>query len=120
MTTRFAIAFAAFSLPLAAADLTGHWKFEGDVGGSPIPLDCNLKQDGAKLEGTCKSATADVKLAGEVNNPKVRFSYAVEYQGATYTLYYTGTIESDSAMKGDIEVSGSAGTFTAKKDAASR
>jgi hypothetical protein len=115
MLLRPVILFAAFFFPLAAADLTGHWTFEGDVNGSPIQLDCHLKQDGTKLEGTCKSAAAEVRLAGEVNDPKVRFSYAVEYQGSTYTLYYSGTLASDSAMKGEIEVSGTAGTFSAKK-----
>ena len=115
MILRSAIAFALFTFPLAAADLTGHWIFEGDVSGNPIHLDCDLKQDGIKLQAACKSAQADVKLAGEVNDPKVRFSYAVEYQGTTYTLYYSGTLESDTAMKGEIEVSGTSGTFSARK-----
>ena len=29
--------------PLLAADISGHWIFEGDVNGNPVSLDCNLK-----------------------------------------------------------------------------
>lgn len=101
--------------PLSAADITGHWTFEGDVSGNPVQLDCELKQEGAKLSGTCKTGAADVEIAGEVNDPKVRFSYSVDYQGATYTLAYSGTLESDSAMHGEIGVAGTAGTFKAKR-----
>ncbi|MDQ1472273.1 MAG: hypothetical protein QOJ99_3753 [Bryobacterales bacterium] len=114
------MAFSLFTIRLAAADLTGHWSFDGDVNGSPIRLECDLKQEGTKLEGACKSQSSDFKLAGEVNDPKVRFSYAVDYQGSTYTLYYTGTLDSDSAMKGEIQVSGASGAFTAARQAAAK
>src|SRR3954454_23822418 len=104
---------AIFSaLPLMAADLTGNWSFDGEVNGSPVQLQCQLKQEGGKLSGTCKTVNADVQLAGEVNDPKVRFSYSVDYQGTVYTLYYSGTMESDSVLKGEIGVSGANGTFT--------
>ena len=87
MIFRVFLPFAAF-LPLAAADVTGHWNFDGDVSGNAIHLECSLKQAGAKLEGTCKTAESDIKLAGEVNEPKVRFSYAVN-QRAPLTLCIT-------------------------------
>src|SRR5205809_682018 len=94
------LALAIFSaLPLTAADLTGHWIFDGEVNGNPVQLECDLKQEGAKLSGTCKTQTGEVQLAGETNDPKVRFSYSVDYQGSTYTLYYSGTLESDSVLK---------------------
>jgi hypothetical protein len=115
---RIALAFGLLTMRAAAADLTGHWSFDGDVSGNSIRLECDLKQDGAKLEGVCKSQGVDLKLAGEVNDPKVRFSYAVDYQGSTYTLYYSGTLESDVAMKGEIQVSGATGAFTATKQVA--
>jgi hypothetical protein len=112
------VATALTCLSALAADVTGHWNFDGDVSGNPIKLACDLKQDGGKMEGTCKTPNGDVKIAGEVNDPKVRFSYAVDYQGSTYTLYYSGTIEADGTMKGDIQVSGTTGSFAARKDAA--
>ena len=114
-------AFAILSaFPLAAADVSGHWMFEGDVSGNPIQLECDLKQEGAKLSGSCKASTGEVQVAGEVNDPKVRFSYTVDYQGTAYTLYYSGTLESDDAMKGEIGVAGTAGSFTAKRAVAEK
>ena len=110
------IASGLVCISALAADLTGHWTFEGDVSGNPIKLACDLKQDAGKMEGTCKSPNGEVKIAGEVNDPKVRFSYAVDYQGSTYTLYYSGAVEPDGTMKGDIQVSGTTGSFTARKD----
>lgn len=111
------ILLGILALPLSAADLTGHWNFEGDVSGNPVQLDCELKQEGAKLSGACKTQNANVELAGEVNDPKVRFSYSVDYQGTTYTLYYSGVLESDSVIKGEIGVAGTGGTFSAKRAA---
>ncbi len=102
--------------PLLAADISGHWIFEGDVNGNPVSLDCNLKQTADKFEGACKSKNGDVQLAGEVSDPKVRFSYSVNYEGNTYTLYYSGTLESETSLKGDIQVSGVSGTFAARKE----
>jgi hypothetical protein len=122
MNTRlplFPLVFLA-ATPLIAADVTGHWSFDGEVEGRPVQLECDLKQDGAKLSGTCKTSAADVQLAGEVNDPKVRFSYSVDYQGSTYTLYYSGTLESPSLLKGEIGVAGTGGTFTAKRDSADK
>jgi hypothetical protein len=107
--------FALFSLRAMAADLTGHWSLEGDVSGKPIRLTCDLKQEGVKLEGTCKSGSAEFQIAGEVSDPKVRFSYAVENKGSTYTLYYSGTLESESVMSGEIGASRTSGVFSARK-----
>ena len=103
------------ALPALAADVTGHWVFEGDITGNPVNLECELKQHGTRLEGICKSKTGEIKVAGEVSDPKVRFSYAVDYEGTTYTLYYSGTLESGSSLKGEIEVSGTTGSFSARK-----
>ena len=46
---------------------------------------------------------------------KVTWQYDVEYNGQTYTLVFTGTLESDTAMKGAFRVGGGDGAFTAKK-----
>jgi hypothetical protein len=110
--------FALACLRAAAADLSGHWTFEGDVVGNPVKLECDLRQDGSKLEGTCKTREADVKISGEVNDPKVRFSYATEHDGNIYTLYYSGALDSAAGMKGEIQVSGVTGTFTGRKEPA--
>jgi hypothetical protein len=98
-----------------AADISGKWSFEGDVAGNPVKLECEMKQEGMKLSGTCKTQGADVQVAGEVNDPKVRFSYSVDHEGTTYTLYYSGTLDSADSMAGEIGVAGVSGTFSAKR-----
>ena len=103
-------------LPALAADVSGRWNLDGDVQGNPIKAACDLKQDGTQLTGTCKAEDHDPwKVAGKVEESKITFSYDVEHEGQTYTLVYTGTIDGNS-MKGDIEVAGVAGEFTAKKE----
>jgi hypothetical protein len=100
-------------LPLAAADVTGRWQLKGEVAGNPILADCNFKQDAAKLAGTCKAEGYVVwSVAGELQETKISFHHDVDYQGATYTLNYAGTFNSDTQAKGDIEVTGASGEFT--------
>jgi len=101
------------ALPLAAADANGRWQLKGEVAGNPILADCNFKQDAAKLAGTCKAEGMDTwKVEGEIQENKIAFHHDVDYQGSTYTLNYTGTFETASLAKGDIEVAGAAGEFT--------
>jgi hypothetical protein len=104
-------------LPASAADLTGDWHITGEISGNALDSKCGFKQDTAKLTGVCKTAEgAEHPFAGEVKEESVVFHYDVDYQGTTYTLTYTGKLESETAMKGDVEAGGASGTFTAKKE----
>jgi len=103
------------ALSLAAADVTGDWSINGDVAGNPVVAVCTLKQDSDKLTGTCKGDAAGTPLTGDVNDKKVTFTYELDYQGQHYTLVYAATLESDTSMKGTIDVGVANGDFTAKK-----
>ena len=110
------ILFAA--LPALADDISGVWKVDGSVVDHPIVATCTFKQTDAHLTGTCKvdpDLTLDAK--GEVTDKQVKWTYAQEHEGTLYTLYYTGTLDSASSIKGVITVdpSDSEGDFTAKK-----
>jgi beta-glucosidase len=109
------------ALPIAAADMSGRWKISGEVAGNPIKADCLFAQDGTKFTGSCKATPAapEWKVEGLVNDPKVIFHHDVDYEGATYTLNYSGKFESDTTIKGDIDVGGTGGEFTATRDGAS-
>ena len=109
------------ALPIAAADMSGRWKISGEVAGNPIKADCLFAQDGTKFTGSCKATPAapEWKVEGLVNDPKVIFHHDVDYEGATYTLNYSGKFESDTTIKGDIDVGGAGGEFTATRDGAS-
>jgi len=106
------------AVPAAAADITGVWNVDGSVEDHPVTPVCTLKQASGKVSGSCKfdeDHSSDV--TGEVKGKEVSWKFTVEYQGTQYTLTFTGTLDSDSSIKGSISVdpSGSDGDFTAKK-----
>ena len=106
------------AVPAAAGDISGVWNVDGSVEDHPVTPVCTLKQAAAKLTGSCKFDEEHVsEVAGEVKGKEVSWKFTVEYQGTQYTLTFTGTLDSDSAIKGSISVdpSGSDGEFTAKK-----
>ncbi len=105
------------ALPLAAADISGTWLLDGQVSDVPVKRTCTLKQEGSKLTGMCKSADGvEAPVEGEVSEQKVKFQYNADYQGTTYTLKYAGIMDSDTAMKGDIDAGAASGSFTGKKE----
>jgi hypothetical protein len=106
------------SLPALADDLSGTWKVDGMVSDQTIAATCTLKQTDTHISGTCK-VDADKTLAakGEVTSKQVTWTYDEEYEGTVYTLTYTGTLDSATAIKGSIAVtpSDTEGDFTAQK-----
>jgi len=114
------LAVGMTAAPLAAADVNGTWKFDGDVQGNPVKMECAFKQDGDKFKAACKSGAGDERnFDGVIEDGKVRFSFDVLHDGNTYTLVFTGAIKEDKEISGDINLpaAGITGNFTAKKAA---
>jgi hypothetical protein len=107
-----------------AADLTADWKVDGDVAGNAIALVCSLKQEDAKLSGECVSAAGgagiDAPVTGKVDGKNVSFQFDFEYSGMALTMAFSGTNDTESSMKGGIQVSGAEGTFSAVKQVPAR
>lgn len=101
------------SLPLLAADVSGNWTFRVDLGirnGAPKFV---LQQRGEVLTGSYFGRLGEAKLKGTVKGERIAFQFEVSGRTATYS----GTIVSDTEMKGRAEYSGlSDGTWTAKRD----
>jgi hypothetical protein len=98
-------------------DVSGQWLFtvQTDAGtGEPT---VTLKQEGEKLTGHYSSQTlGDADLQGTVKGTTIEFSFTANVQGNALDVKYTGTIESNSAMKGSLSISAIGnGTFTAKR-----
>jgi len=111
---RFAI-FMLAALPMAAADdVSGKWTIEGDIANNPINMSCDVKQDAdAKVTGKCALAGQSmVEIAGNVKDGKIKFAFTTD---SGYTLTFSGMLEKDT-MEGNIEVSGTTGTFSGKMD----
>jgi hypothetical protein len=103
-------------VPAVAADVSGNWKVDGEVAGHAVDPSCTFRQQDQKLTGVCKSQAGESPLEGAVEGQKVTWQYDVDYNGQTYTLVFTGTLESEAAMKGGFSVGGADGAFTAKKE----
>lgn len=102
-------------LLVAAADISGTWKLEGDIANVHVDRICTIKQVANKLTGNCKNPTSDVGLTGAVVGNSLTWTYVADYNGQKVTLVYKGTLESGTEIKGTITVEGASGTFAAKK-----
>ena len=104
--------------PVTASSVSGSWALSTDVQGNTSTPNCTFKQDAEKITGTCDGPNnTQSEVSGEVADAKVTFRYTVEWEGSPLTLVYTGTLDTDTTMKGTLEVQpmGVAGEFTAKK-----
>ena len=114
--------FVALTLlsPAASAfqkfDLTGEWVIEVQTeagSGSPTFV---FKQDGEKLTGKYKGLFGEADVTGVVKGKAVTFSLAGDAQGTAITVSYEGEIESDSAIRGKVDLGGlGSGTFNGKR-----
>jgi hypothetical protein len=111
-----AAAVAVGSLSAQKTDLTGDWAFEVQTeagSGSPSFV---FKQAGDKLTGKYKGQFGEADLTGTVSGKTVKFSFGVDAQGTALTMTYEGEIESNSAVKGKVDLGGlGSGTFTGKR-----
>jgi hypothetical protein len=107
------------AFPLAAADISGVWKVEGNISGTDVSPVCTFKQADNKLSGACKLPQAgDAVVTGQLDGNKVTWQYEVDYQDVHYVLVYSGVLDSDTSMKGGFAVGGGESTFIAKKQQA--
>jgi hypothetical protein len=118
-----ACALAATSVAAAAQagakkfDVTGTWTFDVQTDAGTGTPTVTLKQDGEKLSGHYSSATlGEADLTGTVKGDQIAFNFNADIQGTSIPVSYSGTIESNTAMKGKISITGvGEGTFTGKK-----
>lgn len=114
-TALFAAAFAALSVSGAAFadDVTGAWKITGDVVGNAVNTTCTFAGAADKVTVAC---TADGK-AGTPGPATVKDKAVTwDWDAGQATLTFKGTVDTPKTMKGDIEVQGVTGSFTAAKE----
>jgi hypothetical protein len=106
------------SLPALADDFSGVWKIDGSIADHPVTPTCTLKQTDTQISGNCKVDDDHVQnVEGSVKEKQVTWKYDQEYEGTVYTLTYTGTLDSNTSIKGTVtaDPSDTSGDFTAKK-----
>lgn len=104
-------------MPAAAADLTGTWNIDIDIAGMQFKAVVEMKQDGKDLAGTVKTGEDTKPVKGTVDGEAVKFEYDTLYNGDTYHLVYTGKLDGDAALKGEVDATAAQGVFVAKKAA---
>ena len=98
---------------MLAADITGNWTFQVDLGGQGGSPKFSFQQKGEVLSGTYSGQLGESKLTGAVKGDKVEFQFEI----SGIAVAYIGTIVSATVMKGKADYGGQAeGTWTAKKD----
>jgi hypothetical protein len=83
-----------------------------------IAATCTLKQTDKQISGSCQvDADQVLGVEGSVKEKQVTWKYNQEYEGTVYTLTYTGTLDSNTLIKGTVtaDPSDTSGDFTAKK-----
>jgi len=101
----------------AKVDVSGTWIFDVTTDAATGTPTVTLKQDGEKLSGHYSSSNlGEADLTGTVKGQNIAFTFVANVQGNALDVSYTGTIESNSAMKGTLSITAIGnGTFTAKR-----
>ncbi|HVW09782.1 MAG TPA: hypothetical protein VHC90_14435 [Bryobacteraceae bacterium] len=114
-TAKKSDAAPAAAVTASAADgISGNWTFTGDIVGNAVNMKCALRQEEARLSGSCLyDGAGAAPTTGSITGETVTFQNTAQ----NYELTYTGTLDSShTAMKGDIAVSGVTGNFSGAKD----
>lgn len=101
--------------PMLASDLTGTWSVELDIAGMLFKPVWELKHSGSELTGTVKMGEETKPVKGTVTGEAVKIEYDTVYEGQTYHLVYTGKLDGEAAIKGDVDATAAQGVFTAKR-----
>ena len=101
----------------AAADVAGDWALTVETDQGTTAPSVTLEQNGAELTGHYSSETlGEATVTGSVNGNEVRFSLEAEVQGFGLEVVYTGTVQSDGTLTGQIALGDlGGGTFTGKR-----
>ncbi len=112
LVTLFALACVA----AAAADVSGTWSFAVETGSGSGNPTFVFKQNGEKLTGKYSGLFGTADVAGTVKGDRIEFQFEASYDGNKLTIKYSGAVESETRMKGKVEVPGlGEGTWTAEK-----
>ena len=113
-----AAAFIALVVGLGAAQqsVAGKWnlavQFEQGSGAPTVVF----KQDGETLTGTYTGQFGEAPLTGTLKGKDIVFRVKVSAQGYDVEFTYSGTLDSETTMKGTVDLGGMAsGTWTGKR-----
>lgn len=99
-------------------DVTGKWQFTVTTGAGTGTPTVTLKQQGDSISGRYSSQVLGERdLKGTIKDRAINFSFETEVQGTHLVVKYTGRVEADGTLKGDVDLGGQAtGTFKAARE----
>ncbi len=108
---------AVVGLAQAADDVTGTWIFDVQTRAGQFAPIVTLSQKGGKLTGHHSSETfGEADFTGSVDGRHVEMVINTYVEGVAIAIAYTGMIENDKAMAGDVDLAWlGAGTWTASR-----
>ena len=122
---RIAAVWAALAVVPAAlmaavqepADLSGDWALEVTTEAGVTTPSVTLEQDGTMLTGHYSSeALGEQDVTGSVEGADFHFDFDAELQGQSFRVTYTGTLQEDGTISGELDLGGFAGAdFTGTK-----
>jgi hypothetical protein len=103
----------------AAADLSGKWQLELNIGGNTGSPTIDIKQEGEKITGVYSGRFGESKLEGTVKDNKIEFRVKINAEGNELTVVYSGTVEANGTLKGKASFGDfGEGDWTGKRAAA--
>ena len=98
-----------------AADVSGKWECQVDLGGQGGSPTFTFQQAGEKLTGKYAGALGEADLTGSVKGDAIEFKFTVKSDLGELTATYSGTVSGDT-MKGKVAYGDlGSGTFTGKR-----
>ena len=99
------------------ADVAGDWALTVETDQGTTTPSVMLEQNGSELTGHYSSeALGEADVKGTVNGNDVMFSLSASAGGFDIEVTYTGTMQDDGTLSGQIDLGGyGGGTFTGKR-----
>ena len=114
------VAMIAMGFTVAAqapADVAGDWALSVDTEQGTTTPSVTLEQNGSELTGHYSSESlGEADVTGSVSGNDVTFSLSADLGGQSIEVTYTGTVQDDGTLSGQIDLGGyGGGTFTGKR-----
>lgn len=108
------------SMSAYAADVTGTWKMTVQTQAGSGEATFVLNQNSESITGTYKGSMGEAPVTGSLKEGNITLNYSVSRMGMGMKVQYSGTVEGDT-MKGKVDMGRlGQGTFTGKKQAATK
>lgn len=93
----------AISLLVMAADISGTWEMTSQSPRGERVSEMTIEQDGDAFTITMEGFRGDEMVGeGTIDGNSVAWSFTMETQRGEFTLSYTGTINDDGTMSGEV------------------